>query len=95
VHGGGRRRRLSRGETHEAVEDLLATNAKLHPLIALALFDDPARTNDVMSRLQKFGPHALDAFKTCKLGAHERHEGDLKSLVDNSQKLAKQLLELA
>lgn len=43
-----RRRRLARGETHESVEDLLVRNAKLHPLISLALFDDPARTNDVL-----------------------------------------------
>jgi hypothetical protein len=90
-----RRRRLARGETHELVEELLTQNAKLYPLIALALFDDPARTNDVMPRLQKLGPHAVEAFKTCKMGAHERHEGDLKSLIDNSQRLARQLLELA
>src|SRR5690606_32890313 len=90
-----RRRRLARGETHESVEDLLVRNAKLHPLISLALFDDATRTNDVLPRLQKLGTHAVEAFKVCKAGAHERYDGDLKSLVDNSQRLAHQLMELA
>ena len=87
----GRRRRLARGETHDAVEELLAANAKIYPLIALALFDDESRTNDVMGRLQRMGPWAVDAFKICKMGAHERHEGELKSLIDNSHRLAQQL----
>jgi hypothetical protein len=86
-----RRRRLARGDTHDAVEELLAANAKIYPLIALALFDDESRTNDVMGRLQRLGPWAVDAFKICKMGAHERHEGELKSLIDNSHRLAQQL----
>jgi hypothetical protein len=89
-----RRRRLARGESHDAVEDMLASNAKIYPLIALALFDDERKTSEVMGRLQRFGPWAIEAFKTCKMGAHERHEGELKSLIDNSHRLAKQLLDL-
>lgn len=89
-----RRRRLSRGEPHEAVEQMLADSAKTHPLMALALFDDATRVNDVIARLQKLGPGAVEAFKTCKLGAHERHEGDLMSLINNSKVLARQLLEM-
>lgn len=89
-----RRRRLSRGEPHEAVERVLTENAKTHPMMALALFDDETRGNDVLARLQKLGPWAVEAFKTCKLGAHELHEGDLMSLIDNSKRLARQLLEL-
>ena len=47
-----------------------------------------------MPRLQKFGPWAVEAFKICKMGAHERVEGDLKMLIDSSQRLSKQLVEL-
>src|SRR5207247_5228 len=50
-----RRRRLARGEMHDDVEQLLATNAKPHPLMALALFDDERRTGDVLPRLKKIG----------------------------------------
>jgi recombinational DNA repair ATPase RecF len=89
-----RRRRLGRGEPHDTVESLLADNAKIHPLLALALFDEASRSNDVMPRLQRLGPWAVEAFKICKMGAHERVDGDLKTLIDSSQRLAKQLLEL-
>jgi hypothetical protein len=51
-----RRRRIGRGATHDAVEDLLAANAKMYPLIALAFFDDESRTNDVLPRLQRLHP---------------------------------------
>src|SRR4051812_28854132 len=89
-----RRRRLARGEAHEAVEGLLADNAKIHPLLALALFDDAGRTNEVMPRLQRFGSWAIEAFRICKMGAHEIVDADLKTLIDSSQRLARQVLEL-
>ena len=84
-----RRRRLEKGDSHEAVEQLLSANGKLYPLISVALFDNPAKTNDVPPKLQRLGPWAVEAFKMCKMGAHERHEGELKLLIDNSQRLAK------
>ncbi|MBA2304495.1 MAG: hypothetical protein H0W08_17945 [Acidobacteria bacterium] len=89
-----RRRRLKRGDSHDSVEQMLEANGKMYPLIALALFDDASRTNDVLPKLQRFGPWAVEAFKICKMGAHERHEGELKSLINNSERLAKQLLEM-
>ena len=61
------------------VEKLLGDNAKTHPLMALALFDDERRTKDVMPRLKKFGPWAVEAFKSCKTGAHDAYDGDSKS----------------
>jgi hypothetical protein len=61
------------------------------PLIALALFDDESRTTGVMPRLKKMGQWAIDAFTVFKMGAHERHEGELKLLVDNSKRLAQSL----
>ncbi len=90
-----RRRRLAKGQTHDAVEELLAANAKLYPLIALALFDEESRTNDVMPRLKKMGQWAIDAFTVCKMGPHERHEGELKSLINNSKRLAQALQVMA
>jgi hypothetical protein len=90
-----RRRRLVKGETHDAVEELLAASAKLNPLIALALFDDESKTNDVPRRLKNLGPWGIDAFTVCKMGPHERHEGDLKSLIQNSERLAKTIQGLA
>ena len=53
--------------------------------------DDQSRTNDVLPRLQRLGAWAVEAFKICKMGAHERHEGELKTLIDNSLRLAQQL----
>lgn len=89
-----RRRRLARGEPHDAVEELLLDNARTHQLMTLALFDDAQRDGDVMGRLNKLGPWAVDAFKACKLGAHQRYEGDLGLLIDNSGRLARQVLQL-
>ena len=60
-------------------------------LIALTLFDDEKRTNDVLPKLQKIGAWAVDVFKMCKAGAHERHEGELKDLVNTSERLAREL----
>jgi recombinational DNA repair ATPase RecF len=84
-----RRRRLLRGDTHEEVEELLAAHAKMYPLIALALFNDESKTNDVMPRLRKAGSWAVEAFEICRMGAHERHEGELKVLIDDSRRLAR------
>jgi energy-coupling factor transporter ATP-binding protein EcfA2 len=83
-----RRRRLRRGELHEDVEQLITKNPKVYPLMALALFDDPQKTNEVLPRLKRKGQWAVDAFKACQAGAHEAHEGDLRNLIDASHKLA-------
>jgi hypothetical protein len=88
-------RRLGRGEPHEAVEALLLTNTKMHPLMALALFDDEAKTGDVLARLNKFGKWAGDAFMACKEGAHEAHAGDLDALIAASHQLAAKVRALA
>jgi hypothetical protein len=85
-----RRRRLARGESHDIVEGLLADNARIHPLLALALFDDASRSNDVMPRLQKFGPWAVEAFKQ-----DGRARARRRGLEDaDRQRLSKQLVEL-
>lgn len=88
-----RERRLRAGERHEALDDLLAEHTKLYPLMALALFDDAARTNDVMSRLNKLGGWAGTAFKACNAGAHEAFDGDVEAMVADCERLAKAVLK--
>jgi hypothetical protein len=84
-----RRRRLRRGESHDEVERLLTSNPKVYPLMALALFDDPQKTNEVLPRLNRNpGRWAVDVFRACQAGAHEAHAGDLRDLIDGTQKLA-------
>ena len=89
-----RRRRLARGEPHEQVEELLTANTRTHPLMALALFDDEKRTEDVLPRLKKFGHWAVDVFNRCKAGAHTSHDGDLKAMIDAAHRLSLKIAEL-
>ena len=87
-------RRLRSGETHEGVEALLTANAKTHPLMSLALFDDEKRTGEVLGRLNKIGPWATNVFKDCKEGAHEQYGGDLTVLIDNAKRLTAEVRKL-
>jgi len=64
-----RRRRLGRGDRHERVESALA-DAKVHDLVALALFDDPRRSSDVFPTLNRWARDLADAFADCKRGTH-------------------------
>ena len=45
--------------------------------------------------LAQDGQWAIDAFTVCKMGPHERHEGELRSLIDNSKRLAQAIQGLA
>ncbi len=66
-----RQRRISRGEPHGHVADLLAATPKLLPRLAVALLDDPAKGGDVYTSLnRKFGPQTTDAVRACNEGAH-------------------------
>jgi hypothetical protein len=88
-----RRRRLSRGELHDVVENLLTTNAKPHPLMALALFDDENRTGDVLARLNKTDRAFGDVLQACKAGSHVEHDGDLGDLIARTDRLAGWILK--
>jgi hypothetical protein len=90
-----RRKLLGSGKPHDEVEALLATNAKPYPLLALALFDDEKRTNDVTPRLEKFGKWAPAALKGCQAGAHGDYAGDLETLVNDVGRLADQIAAVA
>jgi hypothetical protein len=86
-----RRRRLLRGENHDDLEALLGSNARAHPLMALVLFDDEKKTEEVFARLKKMGPWAVETFKSCKAGAHDAYDGDVAALIKNTERLAAQL----
>src|SRR5712691_6895645 len=64
-----RRRRLTRGEAHAAVERTLSEAGRLTGLAALALFDDVERGGEVLERLQRdAGAPLADAFRRCDEG---------------------------
>ena len=82
------------GRLHGEVEEELRDAGKLTPLAALAFFDDKDRGGDVMKRLNQFGGWAGDVFKQCKDGAHDGVAGDLRRLIDDTERLAGKILEL-
>lgn len=88
-------RRLRRGTAHAEVEKLITGASTLRALLALALFDDETRGQEVPGRLnQQFGHRAGDTFFTVNKGAHQGANEDLIALSKDSQKLADQILEL-
>ncbi len=89
-----RKRQLLAGKTHGEVDEALAKGGKLTPLAALAFFDDRERGSEVMARLNKYGGWAGDAFKQCNEGAHKEYAGDLKQLINDSEKLAERIQAL-
>lgn len=90
-----RRRRLQRGEPHDEVEALLAASGRTHPLMALALCDDPEKTAEVAARLKRFGPRAVETFELCKKGAHEGMNGDMKGFIRDTERLAQQVAQVS
>lgn len=91
-----RRRRLSRGESHDEVERLFETHVKLVPRLALALFDDADKAGDVYASLtNRIGPWQVDAVKLCNEGSHKGFPGgDARNFVRNVEQLANELLKL-
>lgn len=90
-----RRRRLANGERHSDVEAQLLAATTVTTKAALALFDDPERGGDVMTRLNRIGGWAGTAFRRCKEGAHGEDDGDIRQLVQDADKLVSQLLKLS
>ena len=91
-----RRRRLTRGDSHEEVEQLFETHPKLLPRLALALFDDGDKAGDVYVSLKnRIGPWQIDTVKQCNEGSHKGFSGsDAKNFVKNVEQLANELLKL-
>jgi recombinational DNA repair ATPase RecF len=88
-----RRRRIGKGESHQAVEELLLNAQKLTNLAALALFDNPERAGDVMGHLNRVkGSATGDTFKACNVGAHGAFGGDPVPFVRDVEKLSRWLV---
>jgi predicted ATPase len=84
-----RRRRLGKGQRHADVEAALLDAQKLSSFASLALFDDPGRGSEVMTRIHKDGgPTARDTFKACNDGVHGEFTGVLVDFVHGAKKLA-------
>jgi len=82
-----RRRRLTRGEVHAAVERTLSEAGHLTGLAALALFDDVTRGGDVLERLRHdAGASIADTFRRCDEGSEIPPEAAV-DLVRLSSKL--------
>jgi recombinational DNA repair ATPase RecF len=83
-----RRRHLASGDSHRAVENaLLASSTSLTARAALALFGDPVRGGEVLSRLNSWGRWAADTYQACNKGAHGRYEHDLATLIRDTEHL--------
>lgn len=90
-----RRRRISRGEPHAEVETLLFNSTKLGPRVALALFDDATRTQEVFDEIKRrFGPSKVEVYQRANKGAHHGDAGDVVGLAKNCDSLVRGLLEL-
>jgi recombinational DNA repair ATPase RecF len=84
-----RRRRLTRGEPHGAVERVLSAAVGLPRLAALAVFDDSERASDVLPQLGRdVGPEGADTFRHCVAGSDEAPTIAAVDLVRRSSKLA-------
>jgi len=84
--------RLTRGETHAAVEAVIAEANTTTQKVRLAVFDDLDRDLDLTARLRAAGPWASDALSKCSKGAHFGLAGDLRPVVRDAQNLAEWLL---
>ncbi len=88
-----RRTRLAAGVPHEEVQQALSEAHKLHALVTLALFDDPARHAETYGRLSnQHGAWAIDLLKVVNEGSHFGWSRDLPLLVDRTRRLAQGLL---
>lgn len=89
-----RRRRLSKGESHESVEAVVVEAKRLTQKAALALFDDPSKTDQVMQRINKEKSKWADAFTACNKGTHEAFKGSLETLYSDAYELTRFLEKL-
>ncbi|MCP4870330.1 MAG: AAA family ATPase [Proteobacteria bacterium] len=84
-----RRRRLGRGESHDAVAEALAEARTTYAMVTLALFDDPAQQADTYPRLaNQHGEWAPDLLRTLNKGTHHGWTRELDRLVDRSRIVA-------
>jgi energy-coupling factor transporter ATP-binding protein EcfA2 len=87
------RRRLGRGERHQAVEALVTGAETLAEKTSLALFDEEGRTpGEILNKLGRYGQWAADTYKDANKGAHQALTVPaLRNLIENTGRLARQL----
>jgi energy-coupling factor transporter ATP-binding protein EcfA2 len=86
-------RQLGAGVPHADVERALESAHTLHHVMALALFGDTDHGNEVDTRVRKLGgQQGVNAFRFAKRGVHETRFGELRRLVEDTEKLTKALL---
>jgi hypothetical protein len=90
------RRRLANGEDYESIEALLDSAKGLAELMALALFDDIAKTKDLTVRLDRgIGKWAVAAYRRVQEAAHKPVSQEaMLTLVKESERLARGLVQL-
>jgi recombinational DNA repair ATPase RecF len=88
-----RSRDLSAGVAHSVVERTLDdASHSLQDIVAVALFGNASRAGEVPGRLRVLaGQGCVNAFWAAKKGVHDPQHGDLKLLIDDTERLAKAL----
>jgi hypothetical protein len=83
---------LAAGVPHFEVERALESAHTLHHVMALALFGSTDHGREVVIRVRELGGQpCVNAFMYAKKGVHEGVNGDLRRLVEDTEKLAKAL----
>jgi hypothetical protein len=87
-----RSRELSAGVAHEVVERRLESAHSVQEIVALALFGSASRAGEVVARVRELGGQAcVQAFWEAKRGVHDPVQGDLRRLVEDTERLTKVL----
>src|ERR1700722_1642579 len=88
-----RSRDLSAGVAHSVVERRLDdASHSLQDMVAVALFGNASRAGEVPGKLRTLaGQGGVNAFWAAKKGVHDPQHGDLKLLIDDTERLAKAL----
>jgi hypothetical protein len=88
-----RSRDLSAGVAHSVVERTLDdASHSLQDMVAVALFGNASRAGEVPGRLRVLaGQGCVNAFWAAKKGVHDPQHGDLKLLIDDTDRLARAL----
>ena len=88
-----RRRRIGRGEPHADTDEVLNDARTLMPKLALALFDDAARSGEVLARINRSDRGWADAVRWANRATHEGAEAswDLPLAVNSTEHLAQWL----
>jgi hypothetical protein len=91
-----RRRRIGRGDPHDAVDRALAEATTLRQKLALAMFDDVDRAGQTFtSARSRWGQEAATTLGLCTTGSHEGTTWDPADLVRDAVKLAQAIVRLS